>query len=205
MKNQLLSFLRKPVFLWAVILASVLLLTSCSSTSTNSVPPSLNPVTTKPSASEVSPRTTQTSPPATTFNTSKSSETPGVITTPPVSSVTGKSAVTVDVLYFHNNQRCVTCLCFETRITHVVTVHFMDQLSKGTLTYQVLNRQDEKNANLVKKYQPIGSQLFINTVIDGTDHIVDVQDIWEWNCRGKPDQFDYNVQQLIAKSLTGTN
>jgi len=176
MKSKSLSLRQKLTVLWVVMLVAVLVsTTACSSTPTDSVPASPNPVNSKPSATVTS----------------------------PVPSVTVTAAVRVEVLYFHNNQRCVTCLCFEERVTHVVREHFKDELSAGILTYRVLNRQDKNNADLVKKYQPVGSQLFINTVVNGTDHIVDVQDIWAWNCRGKPDQFDDNIQKLIAKSLTG--
>ena len=53
------------------------------------------------------------------------------------------------------------------------------------------------------KYKPVTSQLFINTIIDGTEHIVDVQDIWTWNCEGNPEQFEENVKEIISKSLRG--
>jgi hypothetical protein len=107
----------------------------------------------------------------------------------------------VDVVYFHRPQRCVTCICFEKRITYVVNTYFQDELNSGKMTFGVYNIGDRKNAAIVKKYGAVGSQLFINTMKDGTDHIADIQDIWSWKCRTDKEGFDQKVKDVIAQSL----
>jgi hypothetical protein len=107
----------------------------------------------------------------------------------------------VDVVYFHRTQRCPTCLCFEERVTYVVTTYFQNELNSGKLTYGVYNIEDSKNTDIVNKYGAVGSQLFIDTVKDGTDNIKDIQDIWSWNCRSNKDGFDQQVRNLIQQSL----
>ena len=109
----------------------------------------------------------------------------------------------VDVVYFHRPQRCPTCLCFEERIIYVVKTYFQDELNSGKLTFRVCNIGDSKNAAIVKKYGAVGSQLFINTVKDGTDHITDIQDIWSWNCRSNKEGFDQQVKSVIEQSFNG--
>ena len=109
----------------------------------------------------------------------------------------------VDVVYFHRPQRCPTCLCFEERIRYVVSTYFQNELNSGKLTFGVYNIGDSKNAAIVKKYGAVGSQLFINTVKDGTDHITDIQDIWSWNCRSNKEGFDQQVKNVIEQSLKG--
>lgn len=109
----------------------------------------------------------------------------------------------VDVIYFHMNQRCPTCLCFEERVNHVMETDFNEALSSGTLTYQVLNAQQEQNADIARKYGVVGSQLFINTVVNGKDSIKDIQDIWNWNCRGDAPIFDRKVKNAIENSVKG--
>jgi hypothetical protein len=109
----------------------------------------------------------------------------------------------VDVVYFHRPQRCVTCICFEKRITYVVNTYFQDELNSGKMTFQVCNIGDSKNAAIVKKYGAISSQLFINTVKDGTDHITDIQDIWSWHCTSNKEGFDQKVKNVIEQSLNG--
>ena len=107
----------------------------------------------------------------------------------------------VDVVYFHRPQRCPTCLCFEERIVYVVNTYFQDELESGKLTFGVYNIGDGKNADIVKKYGAVSSQLFINTVKDGTDHIRDIQKIWSWNCRTDKAGFDQQVKSLTEQSL----
>jgi hypothetical protein len=107
----------------------------------------------------------------------------------------------VDVAYFHRPQRCPTCLCFEERIRYVVSTYFQNKLNNGQLTFGVYDIGDSKNTDIVKKYGAVGSQLFINTVEDGTDHIRDIQDIWSWSCRTNKAGFDQQVKNVIDQSL----
>lgn len=109
----------------------------------------------------------------------------------------------VDVVYFHRPQRCPTCLCFEERIRYVMSTYFQKELNSGELTFQVCNLGDAKNAEIAKRYGAVGSQLFINTASDGTDHIRDIKEIWSWNCRGNKQGFDQKVKTVIEKSLEG--
>jgi hypothetical protein len=105
----------------------------------------------------------------------------------------------VDAIYFHMNQRCVTCLCFEQRITDIINKYFSDDIKSGKLTYKVLNAQEPQNTAIAEKYGVIGSSFFINTVINGVDHIKDIQDIWNWKC-GTTNS-DQKVKSIIEQSL----
>ena len=107
----------------------------------------------------------------------------------------------VDVVYFHRPQRCSTCLCFEERVIYVVNTYFQNELNSGKLTFGVYNIGDSKNTDIVNKYGAVGSQLFINTVRDGTDHITDIQEIWSWGCRSNKQGFDQQVKSVIEQSL----
>ena len=138
-----------------------------------------------------------------------SSALPGVTTSPSDNSSTQTPGglpglpERVDVLYFHGAQRCPTCLCFEERVRYVVSTYFQPELDSGKMTFGVYDISDSQNADLVKKYGAVSSQLFINTVKDGTDNIKDIQDIWSWNCRSDKAGFDRQVKNLIQQSLNG--
>jgi hypothetical protein len=107
----------------------------------------------------------------------------------------------VDVIYFHRTQRCPTCLCFEERIRYVVSTYFQNELDSGQMTFRVYNIEDSKNTDIVNKYGAVGSQLFIDTVKNGTDNIKDIQDIWSWSCRTDKAGFDEQVKSVIEQSL----
>jgi hypothetical protein len=138
--------------------------------------------------------------------TSPPDEPPGLPDEPPTSQTQDEPINLldrVDVVYFHRPQRCPTCLCFEERVIYVVNTYFQDELNSGKLTFQVCNIGDSKNTDIVNKYGAVGSQLFINTVKDGTDHITDIQEIWSWSCRSDKPGFDQQIKSVIEQSLNG--
>jgi hypothetical protein len=141
--------------------------------------------------------------------TSTTDETPAqpeIITIPSDNSSTNSTNdLRVDVVYFHRPQRCPSCLCFEERVRYVVDTYFQNELNKGNMTFSVYNIGDSQNDDIVKKYSAVSSQLFINTVKDGTENIKDIQDIWSWNCRTDKPGFDQKVKNVIDQSLKGEN
>jgi len=56
--------------------------------------------------------------------------------------------------------------------------YFQDELASGDLVFMVLDLGDKANADMVDKYEPYGSSLFINDVEDGVDHIEGLVEIW---------------------------
>ncbi len=181
-----------------LLLAGIILLAGCSGSPSNPAPP---PVQTPVQAAN-QPAVQQ---PA----QSPSGQNPasGAGTADNVTTVAGQPQSPqpnrVDVIYFHVNQRCVTCLCFEERVNHVIEAYFGDDINNGRLTYRVLNAQQQQNAGIAKTYGVVGSQLFINTVVNGKDSIKDIQDIWKWNCRYNAPSFDLKVRSVIDYSLKG--
>jgi hypothetical protein len=107
----------------------------------------------------------------------------------------------VDVVYFHRAQRCHSCLYAENMTLYTVETYFADELASGKLTYQSINVGDSQNGATVEEYGAYGSQLFINTVKDGTDHIEQVTDIWL--VIGDDQSFVEIVKSDIEHSLTG--
>jgi hypothetical protein len=107
----------------------------------------------------------------------------------------------VDVIYFHVNQRCVTCLCFEEHVNNVIDKYFGNDIASGKLTYRVLNAQLPQNAAIAQKYGVVGSQLFINTISNGVDNIENISKIWDWNCRNNPQGFELKVKNTIEARL----
>jgi len=85
----------------------------------------------------------------------------------------------------------------------VVDAYFQNDLDSGKMTFGVYNIGDAVNKDIVTKYGAVGSQLFINVVEDGTDHIYDIQTIWDWNCRNNKAGFDQQVKNVIEQSLRG--
>lgn len=120
-----------------------------------------------------------------------------------LSETSGKILDRVDVVYFHQTQRCAKCLCFEERITHVVSTDFKNQLDNGKLTYQVVDLGNKASKEIAMQYKAVGSQMFVNNVVNGTDNIEDILGIWNWNCTGDKDGFDLKIKNIIESKLKG--
>ena len=182
----------------SLLLAGIILLAGCTGPSANPAPP---PVQTPVQAAD--------QPAAKPPSQSPSGQDPASAagTADNVTPVAGQAesplANRVDVIYFHVNQRCPTCMCFEERVNHIIDADFSDDINSGRLTYRVLNAQQEQNASIARQYGAVASQLFINTVVNGKDNIKDIQDIWKWNCRYDAPIFDRNVRNVIQDSLKG--
>ena len=121
--------------------------------------------------------------------------------TPPASDNSTGPADRVEVVYFHRTQRCPKCIYAEDGIRYTVETYFKDEQDSGKVTFQVINVEDEEKADIVEKYGAYGSQLFINTIKDGTDHIEHVTDIWL--VIGDDEAFAEIVKSKIEKSLNG--
>jgi hypothetical protein len=111
--------------------------------------------------------------------------------------------IKTEAIYFHLTARCVTCLCFEKQINYVMSTFYETEKNNGKLVYKVLNAQEKQNADIVKKYKAIGSQFFVNTIINGIDHIKDIESIWDWNCTKDANGFNQKIRIIIDRSLKG--
>lgn len=203
-------FTKMKNFIYLPVIAGVIALTACSAiTASPQQPPVETPVQTSTKQSSQPPAQSSTltaiqpsvqpvaQTPAQQNSGSGSISTTNIVTSPPLLSNR------IDVVYFHANLRCVTCLCFEKEVTNIIKTYFQDAINSGKLTYRVLNIQEPQNAVIVKKYGALGSQLFINNVINNFDNIEDIQDIWSWNCVDDPSGFNAKVKDVIELRLNG--
>jgi len=171
-----------------LLLTGIILLAGCSGSPSNPTPPAAPPPAQTPSQSP-----------------SGQNPTSAAGTSDNVTPVAGQPQYPlpnrVEIIYFHVNQRCVTCLCFEQHINTVIETYFQDAINSGKLTYRVLNLQKAENTAIAKKYGAVGSQMFINVIIKGVDSIEDIQSIWNWKCPGDPKGFERKVKSIIEQSL----
>ena len=107
----------------------------------------------------------------------------------------------VEVVYFHRAQRCYSCIYAEQGTRYTLETYFNDELANDKVIFKMVNIEDKKNANIVKKYGSFTSSLFINTIIDSSDHIEEVKEIWF--VLGKDKAFVEVVRGKIEESLKG--
>jgi hypothetical protein len=109
----------------------------------------------------------------------------------------------IELVYFHRPNRCEACTYAEERVSYLVGTYFQDELDSGKLTFTIYNIGDKESAPAAERYGAIGSQLFINSIINEKDHIRYVEEIWYWGCIDNEEVFDETVKEIIIKALYG--
>ena len=109
----------------------------------------------------------------------------------------------VEVVYFHSTQRCKTCLYIEQRVVYVTETYFQDELDSGKIILRSLDLGEKDNSALISKYGAVSSQLYINTIVDGIDHIKHIEEVWFRDYLREDKVFDEMVQGYIERGLNG--
>jgi len=141
-------------------------------------------------------------PPPTTPPPSQPSASTGTTNEEPPASpdVPGASNV-VKIVYFHPHIRCGPCIYVEVRTRENIETYFQSEVDNGRLTFDVYDLGDKKNAAIANKYKAVGSQLFINTIKDGVDHIKHIQDVWMPKYLNNQEAFDELIQKTVRQAL----
>ena len=121
--------------------------------------------------------------------------------TPDGSDTSPTPADKVEVVYFHRAQRCTGCIYAEDTTRYTLETYFPDELASGKITFATFNVAAEENAAIVEKYGAYSSSLFINIIIDGTNHIEEIKEIWF--VLGDDEAFVEVVRSKIEQSLSG--
>ena len=79
--------------------------------------------------------------------------------------------------------------------------YFADELASGKVSWATYDVGDTENAVFVEKYDAYSSSLFINSIIDDTDHIEEITEIWF--ILGDDEAFIEVVKNKIQQSLSG--
>lgn len=115
--------------------------------------------------------------------------------------VFGQKATRLNIVYFHAEHRCPTCISIEENTKKTLNTYFAAQLKDGTIKLQVLDVSDDKNIKLVEKYQADGSGLFL-TLLDGKkEKTTDFTNFAFSYSRNQADKFISGLKAEIEKNL----
>jgi hypothetical protein len=65
----------------------------------------------------------------------------------------------------------------------------------------VLNFQEQANKDLALKFDVVTSTLGIDRIVNGKHNRINVEDIWYWDCKAKPEYFDKMITELIELAI----
>lgn len=82
----------------------------------------------------------------------------------------------IEVLDFHTDHRCHTCLTIEELTKTVLAETYGEEMEKGTITFQLINVDREENLPVAQKFGAFGTSLVLNVVKDGEEKQVNLTD-----------------------------
>jgi hypothetical protein len=80
----------------------------------------------------------------------------------------------IEVIDFHSTHRCMTCNAIEANTKYTLDTYFPNELKKESITFQVVNVDEEENYKMAEKFEATGTALFINVIVDGEETSIDL-------------------------------
>lgn len=98
----------------------------------------------------------------------------------------------IHAFYFHATRRCATCEAVEKVTTSFLKANYADKV-----TFTSINRDDDKNAAMLKAYKISGQTLLI--VKD--DQLINLTNEAFLNARNKPEKLEAKIKETIDALL----
>lgn len=75
----------------------------------------------------------------------------------------------LEVLYFHSEHRCKTCIAIEKQTKAVLSNHFAKEVKSGKIVLKTYNVDDKANLKVCQKFDAFGSSLYLNQISGGKE------------------------------------
>lgn len=95
----------------------------------------------------------------------------------------------VEVLSFHNKQRCPTCIAIENETRNVLNSSFAQQLADSTVVFRVFDLSEKENQQIAEHYQVSFSSLILVKYDAGKPTVCDLTEYAFSKARVAPDEF----------------
>ena len=115
--------------------------------------------------------------------------------------VFAQKSAKLQIIYFHAERRCPTCISIEDNTKKTLNTYFAKQLKEGTITFQILNVEEEKNQKMVEKYKAEGSALFLTSLNGKNENTTDFTNFAFSYSRNQADKFIAGLKAEIEKNL----
>jgi hypothetical protein len=115
--------------------------------------------------------------------------------------INSTSVEKVEVIHFHRNQQCVSCIAIGDLAEKTVNASFRDELASGRLVFAHVNYELPENAALVTKYNVTGPSLWIG--VYDADGFHKEQDTAVWYLINNQSAYSTHLSGIITRSLNG--
>lgn len=107
----------------------------------------------------------------------------------------------VEILYFHGNQRCPTCLAIEKYTKEVVDANFSNQVKQSSVRFKVIDISTPEGERIADNYKVTWSSLFVNQWKNGKEVRKDLTQMAFRNARNNTPEFKKQLINTINESL----
>jgi thioredoxin-related protein len=105
------------------------------------------------------------------------------------------------VYAFHGTRQCETCKNMKVYTKSTLNKYFLKELKNGTVSYQIIDVDDEKNYDLSEKFEATGTALMISKVSNGKEKIEDWSDFAFEFALGEQNVFEDKLKVMIHNQL----
>lgn len=107
----------------------------------------------------------------------------------------------VEVVYFHGEKRCATCLAIEKCTKEVIETTFAKELKDSTLVFRMVDLSQKENKALAEEYGVGWSSLFIVHYQEGKENRENLTLYAFRNAWTKPERFKEGLTEKINELL----
>lgn len=107
---------------------------------------------------------------------------------------------TVELLYFHGKQRCLTCMAIEKFSTETVAKEFQEQVDSGKLIYKIIDI--DKEEALADKYKVASSSLILISHTSQGEKVTNLTQFAFSCARKESEKFCKNLTEIIKGELS---
>ena len=107
----------------------------------------------------------------------------------------------VQVIDFHSTHRCATCNAIEKKTKEALNEYFKKEMDNGTVTFQTINVDKEKNLEISEEFEAFGTSLFLNIIKDGKSEKIDLTDFAFTYAKKNDDSFEKGLVKEMNKAL----
>lgn len=118
----------------------------------------------------------------------------------PARTGTTASTTRIDVIDFHNEHRCKTCLTIQSLTEEVLNSNFAAEKKAGTVTFRLVNVEDETNAKLAEEFGAYGTALFLHVRKNGKAEKIDLTE-WAFMTANDAAKFKAELTKKLRAAL----
>ena len=109
----------------------------------------------------------------------------------------------VEILYFHGDMRCKSCMAMEKGIAELLEEQYQDEVKDGKIVFKTIDITTPEGEQIADNYGVTWSSLYLNNWKDGKEERNDLTRMGMKTAAKDPAAFKEEVKNYITQYLSG--